>query len=64
MDEVKGLGLGLRFVMDRVRDSGFSKKESKLWPEQGVCVVDDASPKVLESMEDDPNIYEEEVLIG
>ena len=26
--------------------------------------MDDASPEVLESMEDDPNIHEEEVLTG
>ena len=27
-------------------------------------VADDSSPEVLESMEDDPNIHEEEVLTG
>ena len=29
-----------------------------------LSMMDDASPEVLEAMEDDPNIHEEEVLTG
>ena len=54
MKETKGLGLGLRFMRDRVRDSAFSTKEANLRSELGVRVQSHCQSRGFYVDEDGP----------
>ena len=49
---------------DSFRESVSSSMEVIYTILSTLSMMGDASPEVLESMEDDPNVHEEEVLIG